>query len=237
MKEKYLLNFGDSWAAGHNNKLIPFAKDEIYSGQLAIKLGYNLLDFSCGSTSAHHMILEFQKFIKHHYDKDHEYIAIFFITAQERQISWMPHDNPIEVSPNQEEWKEYYQNFYTDTLGEFNLNTTILSLQTMCKHYGINDRYILGWQYPRMWSEVDLTRFYKNGKENCFDLLVGKTLGKTNNVDPSVKYPVVRWMLQQIGSKNKNFNDNDGHPSVQGHTMIAEELYLWINRLSTNTNP
>jgi hypothetical protein len=56
MKEKYLLNFGDSWAAGHNNKPIPFTKDEIYSGQLAIKLGYNLLDFSRGSTSAHIMI-------------------------------------------------------------------------------------------------------------------------------------------------------------------------------------
>lgn len=202
MKNNYLLSFGDSWACCVEGKS--------YASHLASTSGYHLLDYGVPSTSVAHMILQFQKFVKTEYQSHNTYKAIFFITAQERQLTFDDNNNPIEIHPSNDNFKHYYQNIYVDRLGEFNLNLNILALQYLCNHYQINDFYLLGWQYPQLWPEINHEKFYKKATLNCMSMLDG--------ID---KY--------RLGvENNENFIANDGHPSVIGHKKIADALYPWI---------
>jgi hypothetical protein len=211
MISRYLVNFGDSWASGAETKEHPVHSiGKKYAQQLSHLTNRMLIDVSQPSTSVHHMIHQFHQFIQNDHCADAEYIALFFVTAQERQMAFDDQCNPIEIQPQNNTYKNYYQQVYTHQLGEFNLNTTLLSLQSMCRHHGIDDRYILGWQYPNLWPEIDLTKFYKQGKVNCMNML--------GSDDKDI--------LSSEG--NINFIHNDGHPSIHGHTKIAKELYHWI---------
>lgn len=206
MREKYILNFGDSWAACGR-----IDTDNLYATHLGKMLGdYKMLDYAKSSTSAQRLILQFREFINNDYKDTSKYVAVFFITAQERQLIFDEDKNPIEMHPHKDAFENYYRHIYTDRLGEFNLNTTILTLQSMCRYYKINDLYILGWQYPTLWPEVDRKKFYKEAKVNCMNML-----GGTN-----------KSSLNSIG--NENFIPNDGHPSDQGHKKIADELCRWM---------
>lgn len=216
----YLLNFGDSWAAGQAiNGLYP--PEKIYAGILANKLNSELIDLSQVSTSVHHMLFELRKFLNTDYQEDHTYSAIFFITAMERQIAINESGKAIEMHAQNDKDKMYYLCTYTHQLGEWHLNNTLHVLQSLCTRYHIRDTYLLGWQYPTLLSEIDQSRFYKNGAENAMSILgaeskAGETLGTVGN-------------LTEISNSNDNFIAGDGHPSELGHKRIAEALYHWIH--------
>jgi hypothetical protein len=205
---RYLVNFGDSWAHGCGTRVRPFNLQ--YSAQLSSTTNRSLLDLSQPSTSAGHMVLQFRRFIQEYYQPGHDYLALFFITAQERQLTFDHNGAVQEIHPNGPSWKQYYQTVYTDQLGEFLLNTIILTLQTMARYYQIDDRYLLGWQQPTLWPEIDCNKFYNQAQTTVMSLL-----GSTNIVDCRNNEP--------------NFILHDGHPSVAGHTVIAQTLYPWIS--------
>ena len=143
-------------------------------------------------------------------------MAIFFITAQERQLAFDTNGIPQEIHPSKLQYRSYYKSVYTDHLGKFILNTNILTLQAMSKHYQIDDRYLLGWQQPTLWPEINVDRFYRNAETNAITLLGAhqiENLGRDNN---------------------PNFIENNGHPSAKGHTKIAQALNQW---LTTDFNP
>jgi hypothetical protein len=208
---RYLVNFGDSWAYGVGTKEYPVRDIDLhYAQQLRQLTNRHLIDLSNPSTSISHLILQFQQFIQKYYQVGNDYLAVFFITAQERQLAFDDQGVPRELHPSHKWSKSYYRDIYTDTLGEFNLNTVLLILQSMSRHYQIDDRYLLGWQQPTLWPEVDRTRFYRQAHITAMELL--------GNTD----------IIECGQNSNVNFIPGDGHPSVAGHTQIAQALCHWI---------
>ena len=205
----YLVNFGDSWANGPGG---PHINNPCYAAQLSRITDRQFVDFSRPSTSVSHMILQFQQFIKEYYQPDHDYLALFFVTAKERQLAFDDNKHARELHPNHPECCSYYRDTYTDQLGEFVTNTIILTLQSLAIHYNIDDRYLLGWQQVSLWPEVDINRFYDRAQTTAMGLLGGNDI------------------LECAKNNNPNFIPQDGHPSVLGHAQIAQALHQWIQR-------
>jgi hypothetical protein len=210
---RYLVNFGDSWAYGSETKEYPVRSvEQHYAQQLSDRTGRQLIDLSRPGTSISHLILQFQQFIQQYYQAGNDYLAVFFITAQERQLVFDSQGIPQELHPSHEWSKSYYRDIYTDQLGGFNLNTVLLALQRMSAHYQIDDRYLLGWQHPDLWPEVDRDRFYNRAQSTALELL-----GNNNIFD-----------CGRNDNHNPNFIPDNGHPSAIGHTRIAWALHHWI---------
>ena len=222
----YILNFGDSWAAGQAIGGC-YPPEKIYSGILAKKLNCELIDLSQVSSSVHHMLFQLRKFIDNDYQEDHTYSAIFFITALERQIAFNDRDQVIEMHAQNDRDKMYYRLTYTHQLGEWHLNNTLHVLQSLCSKYQIQDTYLLGWQKPTLLPEIDTSRFYKNGEENAMGILGAN--GKSGLVPGTI------GNLSEISDSNENFIPGDGHPSELGHKRIAEALYHWVHDSVNNT--
>jgi hypothetical protein len=206
---RYLVNFGDSWA---NVPGGPHINNPCYAAQLSRMTDRRFVDMSQPSTSVSHIVLQFRQFIQDLYQPDHDYLAVFFVTAKERQLAFDDNGCPRELHPNHPESRTYYQDIYTDQLGEFVTNTTILTLQSMAIHYNIDDRYLLGWQQVSLWPEVDQDRFYDQAQTTAMGLLGGDNI------------------TECAGNNNLNFIPGDGHPSILGHTQIAQALHQWIQR-------
>ena len=215
---RYLVNFGDSWA--HGTRHVRARRGlNTYASHLSNLTNRQLIDMSVSSTSNSHMVLQFQQFIKQYYQPDNDYLAVFFITAQARQLRFNDQGVPLEISPsaNSSFIKDpvattYYRDIYTDHLGEFNLNIVLIALQSMSNHYHIDDRYLLGWQHPNLWPEIDLNRFYFQSQSTAMELLGGTDIIKCGH------------------DGNLNFIPGDGHPSLDGHGHIAQALYQWIQK-------
>ena len=222
----YLLNFGDSWAAGQAiGGLYP--PEKIYAGVLAKKLNCELIDLSQVSSSVHHMLFQLRKFIDNDYQEDDNYSALFFITAMERQIAINESGKAIEMHAQNDRDKMYYRLTYTHQLGEWHLNNTLYVLQNLCNKYHIRDTYLLGWQKPTLLPEIVKSRFYKNAEENAMGILGAN--GKSGLVPGTI------GNLSEISDSNENFIPGDGHPSELGHKRIAEALYHWVHDSVNNT--
>lgn len=211
---RYLLNFGDSWAHGEGGSE---RQNSNYVHQLSLATNRTVIDLSQPSTSAAYMVLQFRRFVQDLYQPEHDYLAVFFITAQERQLAFDSAGQPQEIHPQDSAYQQYYQSVYTDHLGEFVVNSVILTLQSLSAHYNIDDRYLLGWQHLDLWPEIDRNRFYNQAQTTAMNLL-GNTI------------------IEDCGHNgNVNFIPGDGHPSVAGHTEIARSLAAWILTTHANT--
>jgi hypothetical protein len=209
MNTPTLLNFGDSWAWGWQSDQGQAINR--YSIQVASALDAELLDFSRPGTSCANMILQFKKFVSTRYRKDQSYKALFFITAQERQLFFQENGHQKELWPQND--KIFYSDYYNEHLGNFTLNTSIMTLQALCSHYNIDDYYLLGWQMPLLWPEVNTTKFYNQGRTTALSLFTGDTTPQLTQCSP-----------EQL----RYFMLNDLHPSDLGHTRIAEVLVDWM---------
>ena len=162
------------------------------------------------------MITQLQQFLESRYDPNNQYTALFFITAQERQLLFRENGEPREMHVQEE--GTYFGMFYTNRLGNFSLNTAIITLQAMCSKYNINDHYILGWQYPALWPEVDKNKFYDNGNTNAMNIINGDN---------------VRKRFDQLELTN-HLGYTNGHPSIVGHRRIA---HAWLKYIKHNLSP
>jgi hypothetical protein len=208
---RYLVNFGDSWAHGVGTREYPVRDLDIqYAHQLSHLTRRHLIDLSEPSTSVAHLVLQFRRFVQEHYQPGTDYLAVFFIPAQERQMVFDSQGLAQDVQPWNPQYQTYYQTMYTDQLGSFALNTALMTLQALSRYYGIDDRYLLGWQYPALWPEVDRIRFYQQARITAMELLGETDINECRN------------------NGNGNFIPGDGHPSAAGHTQIAQALHQWI---------
>ena len=208
-----LLGFGDSWAAGSELAV----NEKPYIDLLADQLGLPCLNFATPSSSIPHLVLQFQQFIETKYFPKHRYHAVFFLTAKERTFVF-DHDSKdiIHCSPQQatmDPMAGAYYRVYTDKLGDFNLNTTVLALQHLCSLYNVQDHYMLGWQQTQLWTSVDTTRFFQQGEQAITTLFHG---------DGHRALPLL------LEEKNQYIWPNQGHPNQQGHELIANALKDWI---------
>jgi hypothetical protein len=213
MNDQYLLNFGDSWAHGYDA-----GYKNSYAHLMSASLNSQLLDFSIPSTSVPRMVVELQNFLQNNYDPNNSYTALFFITAQERQLLFQDNGNPREMQIIED--SDYYGKYYTNRLGNFSLNTAVITLQAICTKYNINDYYMLGWQYPTLWPSVNNAKFYNHGNTNALNIIM----------NDSNKFKFYELEL----------DDHPGfitrHPSAHGHQLIANSWTSWI-RNGSNTDP
>ena len=213
--------FGDSWAVGSELK----SNEKPFGQLVAEKL--NLIEFNnyaqIGS-SVTHLILQLKDFVKNKNNLN-EYLAIFLLTGKERHLSWSdnnwvfhtvhgtyqngkPADSTLE-----EITKLYYKYFYSDQLTDLQINTALVTLQSICQQYGIHDFYIPGWQRFNLWPEVNSIKVYKQGQVACGDMFELLVPDPTN---------------YQIDSSNPYIYPNRRHPNQLGHQLIADQLIKWI---------
>jgi len=200
---RFVINFGDSWAHGYDvyNRYAKYVADE---------LDCDLLDYSRPSTTIHDMILQLQTFLSVDYQPDNQYVALFFVTAVERIMLFDHNQQPYAMSPLQIGNEDFYRTYYNDRLGEFLANTSLITIQNMCQsRTNIQDIYMLGWQIPTLWPEVDRSKFVNQARSS-----VAEMFGGTGD------HPL--WDLVHV--KSKYVLKNDGHPSVAGHRFIADVI-------------
>ena len=206
----HLINFGDSWAHGADA-----GRENCYSRLMANDLGYDYTDFSMPSSSIPGLVLQFRKFLKTTYTPGQDYFGLFFVTAKERQLLFDDNGTPTETWPQNDQ--EYYKKYYSNAQGDFGANSTILCLQSMCKHYGIKSYFVCGWQCLSLWPEIDRLQFYANGSR-C----MAQEFGGVGDMP-----------LQDLINRHHNryLIYKNWHPSIEGHRLIAD---LIVHNLTTN---
>jgi lysophospholipase L1-like esterase len=223
MNRPILVGFGDSWAYGTG-----LARDEsCYINLLGNKLGIPNYNYAVAGSSVPHLILQLKNFIQQQYSTDNITYAIFFITAMERDLIFTDQGQPNDLSgphPHQPaEYINYYAEIYTDHLASFRLNTSLLTLTALCKHYNINAHYIFGWQTPKLWPEINLDQFYQYGQKSIMDVFLGNDIEPTHRNIIFLKNSNNPYMLPSIANVG-----SAGHPNQLGHKKIAEVLNEWI---------
>jgi hypothetical protein len=220
----YLVNFGDSWAAGHT---LENRKQHAYCRLLAKQLDMPLLDFSKGSTSIQHLLIQFQDFVDTRYYPEHRYHAMFLLTSKSRIFLYEDGTNDImHCSPNSiSNFQEtgYYQ-AYTDPLGTFNFNTSLLALQRLCSLYKVNDYYAFGWETVPLWKSINAGKFYSYGE-----------FAITREFYPENTHLSLQEL---IGNKNPGIwtPEHSGHPTELGHQKIADAFGKMIKLSSTDVH-
>lgn len=210
----YLVNFGDSWAAGH---WLENPEKHSYSTLIADQLGISRLNFAVGSSSVSHLILQFQDFIDTRYHPGHKYHALFFLTAKARTFLYddltdkILHCSPQSAGSGRPQEDAYYKS-YTNSMGDFTLNVTVLALQRLCSLYNVNDYYMFGWETVPLWKSVDSSKFYKNGE-----------WAVTQEFYPEYEHKSLQTLIDEQNSCVWT-QQYSGHPTKLGHEKIANTI-------------
>lgn len=214
MKTK-LITFGDSWPEGA----------ELNSDERAF--GYILADFlnvdvyenyAVGSSSLNSTIYYLNRYIKTH-EKIDDYLtlAVFHFPSTSRMMFLNSNGEPMsyKVPPVIDHysidpahiWYKYFHNAAQDT---YCAQTSLVTLQAMCKSVGIQDFYMS--TYPLVdlsFPGIDIQRVYPKSTLEIFGL-------QQNELEISN-----HW-------NNKYIYPNMCHPNQQGHKLIADTLYNWM---------
>jgi len=220
-----LIVCGDSWSWGAELR----ADEQNFGQLLAHKLSANLYNKSVEASSIPHLIIQLRKAIRE-CDLTKPTKALFFLTSSDRDLIWsdvlpkgtgfMPHRPPpyplheeIFLNPNDPLHEHWYKTYHSNELCNFRCNTSLITLQSICRHYNIQDYYIWGWSTFTLWAEVDKSKFYDNARTRVFDFFTDdRALHPNPKFNASCKYI---W-------------PNGGHPNQLGHQHIADMLYPWI---------
>ena len=211
---KRLVSFGDSWSQG--SELFPGEKSfgELLSEKLQC---LEFSNYSHSGSSINHLSVQLNTYlnkISACQEDPANSVALFFLTGQDRGMTfdkettlWM-FQNPSGgfggTDCNKELCKltnqAYWRYIYSPELADVRTNTTVIALQSTCKHYGIDDYYIAGWQPFTFWPAVNTKKIYKEGTVSCEDLI----------------------------GKGKDTRAPGMHPNQYGHQIIFNRLHEWI---------
>jgi hypothetical protein len=211
MADYTLVGFGDSWAHGSG---LDHAQEQTYLEIAAEQLGVNTINCAAASSSIPHLVLQFQQFLTTQYCTNQQYLAVFFITAQERTFFIDPntlhtiHSSPCKLDFNEQE-KNYYKH-YSDQYQHTVVNTAMCAIEHLCNFYKIPHCYIPGWQTVDFWSSIDTGNFLFNNQYPVTKLF-GQTTTFTDLMNSGCKYL-----------------DPTGHPNQLGHQVIADALVKHI---------
>jgi hypothetical protein len=228
MIKNKLIGFGDSWTLGSE---LP-ASGKSFSQLISEQLGcVEYKNYGVPASNISHLIVQLQSHISRVTaigGNTSEWIAVFFLTDCNRSMAyydgrWIflnanadvgyglgttaPADRAIVSKINATYWKY----LHSPELVEITVNTTMLALQSMCQYHNIADYYVAGWQTFNFWPEVDIDKIYQAGQKNCGNLIDMQS-------DNSTSYLNCQTLNRAPG----------GHPTQQGHQLIADALYTWI---------
>ena len=221
MTKTKLVVFGDSWAIGDELN----ENEKTFVQLAAEKLHLRYANYAHPASSITHLVVQLKDFLKKLTDcneNPNEWIAIFFLTGKERHLSWLNNNWTFHLPngafasgghPTSQEAHEltklYYKYFFSEEQTDLHINTSLITVQSICQQYKIQDHYIAGWQQFNLWPEVDNSKIYKNGQVSCADFF---DLNYSNIADCSNPY----------------IYPNNSHPNQQGHQLIADQLVEWI---------
>jgi len=208
---KRLVVFGDSWPYGAELK----AGEKTFGELLHEKLGTDsFVNCSQEGTSIDHLVLQLKQYMsKADVGTD---IAVFFIS---NPIRYMIHKegNWDTIRPTGDKsmnTRFYYEYLQSDELDNHRANTSILALQAMCRYSTtiIKDIYLEGWSaidwsYP----SINKQKFLPKSALQMFEANMNK---QTNELVKNQRNPFIY--------------PNKYHPNQKGHTLIAEELYKFV---------
>lgn len=215
-----LVTFGDSWPGGAElaDGEKPFGR--LLSEMIGCKNFYN---YALPGSSVPHLIIQTKEFIKQveiNNINSNNILAVFFLTGNERFMYW--DDQWINIaasgatigpgvdreSANQHH-ELYYKHFHSKMFDNYMVNTVVLSLQRICYIHKIDSLFVNGWDKPSFWNEINLKQFYNNGETTCAE--------------------ICNMVMDMNFSKNKFTSASGGHPNQLGHSLIANQLFKWID--------
>jgi hypothetical protein len=227
---KVFLAFGDSWPAGIKLE----DKSVAFPVLIANNLGMESNNLSEPATSIEHAVMALLHFLENTYDANDEYIALCCLTDSSRNMIWEPNVGRI-IDPPKTFWApscftreiqinnphpsvaQYYKYIQTDRMDLYNYTKNIIFFQTMCDKFGIKLFFVNNFDM------IDLQ--FKLTKDI---VMYGKTLReivKSSNYKETVD---VNKEFQNRTDESKQYIDQAGHPSIDGHKQIANELTEWI---------
>ena len=224
-----LVVFGCSWTVG-----VGVSATDTFGARLADKLSAtNFTNLGIQGSSNSRSVLQLLDYVKRTDISVENSIAVFLITTPARECVLLddfrhPIDETksifgvedlagfkvVDLGANQtdEVSKNYIKYFTSISTLNFNLHKNVLSMQTICRQYKIQDYYIVGW------SDVDLNlpgidtdKIYH---KSCLQLF-----GYETPIDFSKRSPNQHLRVC-------------GHPNELGHELIAQTLYNWITKPS-----
>lgn len=210
----YLIGLGDSWANGAElaNNEIPFG------AILSEKLDATYIHVAQDASSISHLVLQLKSAITQIPKNNQQPIlAVFLLTSTDRDLMWSKtkpkgtgfmYDNPppykqpevIFLNGNDLLHRDWFVEYHSKELSSFRANTTILALQKMCQYHNIQDYWAWAWHAATLWKEIDVKRFYQQGKVPMKDQ---------------------EFDLSKVNKKI-------GHPDQAQHRLIAQRFFTLI---------
>jgi hypothetical protein len=114
---------------------------------------------------------------------------------------------------------QYYKYIQTDRMDLYNYTKNIIFFQTMCDKFGIKLFFVNNFDMVNL--QFKLTKGI---------VMYGKTLReivKSYNYKETKDRPIGEE-YQKLDELSLPFIDRGGHPTVDGHKLIANELTEWI---------
>lgn len=230
-----LLTFGDSWPAGAqiSDKSLAFPK------LIAQQLNMELLDLSKNATSIDHLVMSFFNFLEKQYSADNNYTALFCLTDISRNIAWRPtvavpsrnhlweqDETTLELQANNtvdELSSVYFKYLHSARLEIFDYHKNIMLLKLLCAKYNINDFYTHNFYDPEFeFQIVNKDRFYPVTLTQALDCKPYKEFL------PIQTPPEVKEESNRARLTSNNLIKRGGHPTVEGHRVLADKLSMWI---------
>lgn len=166
---------GCSWANGA--ELAP--SERPFGHVISDVLGADCLHMAQDAASIPHMVLQLQRAINQ-IRVNERVIALFLLTAPDRDLMWShtrpigtghmrenpppyAQAQPIFLNGNDPLHRDWFAEYHSPELAQYRANTSIITLQALCRYHGIQDYY--AWAFDRVstWPEVCLEKFWKQG--------------------------------------------------------------------------
>lgn len=216
-----LAVFGCSWTAGDE---VPM--ENTFGAKLATKLNSTeYVNLGIPSSSNSRSVLQLLDYVNRSGISLENSIAVFLITTPARDCV-IPHNyerDPgciIDLTSSYADdpalTQSWVMHFSSDANVNFNLHKNVLSMQSICRQYGIRDYYMVGWSNVDLQLPgVDTAKIYD---KSCVQMFGYKDQWDFLNGPPN------HYVLPHY------------HPSELGHELIAQTLYNWITE-QTNVQP
>lgn len=200
---KNLIVFGDSWPMGAE---LQDPINDSFPVLLAQKLNLNCKNLSQGGTSIDHAVTRFL-------ETDIADSMILFCTTGYARTMKIDGDQIFEVHPQDPAMEWYYTKLYSDKLGNLNRIKNCLLVQEICKNKKIPVYFASNWDPLPSHTLIDQEQW-------CPKTFMQMISAGSCNPDYQVDWANVnrKYMIKR-----------SSHPNEEGHRLIAEELYTWIN--------
>ena len=205
---KYLLTLGDSWPAGA--ELVD--KSLAFPELVANTLGVASVNLSQESTSADQALYQLINVTRSDFDWS-QTMVLFCLTGITRSmhIDRVPREiHPMSDKPAS---VAYYKYIHSDRLDQFNRIKIILAAQQYCRDLGSRILFVDNWDRSPKHIAIDHALFYN------------KTLTEILNIDQKLDDLKLDWYKV---SQHPYIYPNQCHPNVDGHSLIAKEISVWI---------